>query len=57
MALTRARSAPIVVGNRATLTEGTADEESSATWKRLLGGLREVKLDLGLASEKHERAS
>lgn len=46
VALTRARSALIVVGNRATLTEGTADEEASSMWRRMLGGLVEVKLDV-----------
>ncbi|KAF4447211.1 hypothetical protein F53441_9259 [Fusarium austroafricanum] len=46
VALTRARSALIVVGNRATLTEGTEDEESSAMWKRLLRSLTEVKLEV-----------
>ncbi|RGP81431.1 hypothetical protein FLONG3_576 [Fusarium longipes] len=46
VALTRARSAIIVVGNRATLTGGRADEESSMMWRRLLGTLTEVKLDM-----------
>ncbi|KAF5579291.1 NAM7-nonsense-mediated mRNA decay [Fusarium pseudocircinatum] len=46
VALTRARSALIIVGNRVTLTEGTADEESAIMWKRLLGSLTEVKLDI-----------
>ncbi|KAG5766517.1 hypothetical protein H9Q72_005445 [Fusarium xylarioides] len=45
VALTRARSALIVVGNRVTLTEGTADEESAAMWRKLLGSLTEVKLE------------
>lgn len=44
VALTRARTALVVVGNRATLTEGTEDKESSAMWKRLLGELKQVKL-------------
>jgi regulator of nonsense transcripts 1 len=48
VALTRARTALIVVGNRATLSQGTADEESSAMWRRLLGGLKEVKLDISV---------
>ncbi|KAF4959413.1 hypothetical protein FSARC_10738 [Fusarium sarcochroum] len=43
VALTRARTALIVVGNRATLTEGNADEESSKMWKRLLSSLTEVQ--------------
>nr|CEG05454.1 unnamed protein product [Fusarium clavum] len=46
VALTRARSALIVIGNRATLAGGTADEESSKMWKRLLGALTEVKLEV-----------
>lgn len=46
VALTRARSALIVVGNRTTLTEGTADEEASSMWRRMLGRLVEVKLDV-----------
>ncbi|KAF5566717.1 NAM7-nonsense-mediated mRNA decay [Fusarium phyllophilum] len=45
VALTRARSALIVVGNRVTLTEGTADEESAVMWRKLLGSLMEVKLE------------
>ncbi|KAF4337269.1 NAM7-nonsense-mediated mRNA decay [Fusarium beomiforme] len=46
VALTRARSALIVVGNRVTLTEGPADEESAMMWRRLLGSLTEVKLEI-----------
>ncbi|GKU08732.1 unnamed protein product, partial [Fusarium langsethiae] len=46
VALTRAKSAIIVVGNRATLTEGVEDEESSAMWRRLLRTLTEVKLEV-----------
>ncbi|EXL60820.1 hypothetical protein FOCG_00099 [Fusarium oxysporum f. sp. radicis-lycopersici 26381] len=46
VALTRARSALIVVGSRVTLTEGTADEESASMWRRLLGSLTEVKLEV-----------
>ncbi|RYC88133.1 hypothetical protein BFJ63_vAg8991 [Fusarium oxysporum f. sp. narcissi] len=46
VALTRARSALIVVGSRVTLTEGTADEESASMWRRLLGSLTEVKLEI-----------
>ncbi|KAF5577511.1 NAM7-nonsense-mediated mRNA decay [Fusarium pseudoanthophilum] len=45
VALTRARSALIVVGNRVTLTEGTADEESTVMWRKFLGSLTEVKLE------------
>ncbi|KAF4415216.1 NAM7-nonsense-mediated mRNA decay [Fusarium acutatum] len=45
VALTQVRSALIVVGNRATLTEGTADEESAAMWRKLLGILTKVKLE------------
>ncbi|KAK2132094.1 AAA domain-containing protein [Fusarium oxysporum II5] len=36
----------IVVGSRVTLTEGTADEESASMWRRLLGSLTEVKLEV-----------
>ncbi|KAF5685686.1 NAM7-nonsense-mediated mRNA decay [Fusarium circinatum] len=46
VALTRARSALIVIGNRVTLTEGTADEESAVLWRKLLGSLTEVKIDV-----------
>ncbi|CEF83201.1 hypothetical protein FGSG_09076 [Fusarium graminearum PH-1] len=46
VALTRARSAVIVIGHRATLTEGTEDEESSAMWKWLLRSLTEVKVEV-----------
>nr|RBQ95109.1 hypothetical protein FVER53263_05746 [Fusarium verticillioides] len=45
VALTRARSALIVVGNRVTLTEGTADVESAVMWRKLLRSLTEVKLE------------
>ncbi|KAK2688946.1 hypothetical protein QWA68_012504 [Fusarium oxysporum] len=46
VALTGARSALIVVGSRVTLTEGTADEESASMWRRLLGSLTKVKLEV-----------
>jgi superfamily I DNA and/or RNA helicase len=46
VALTRARAAVIVVGDRDTLTKGTKDWESAAVWKRLLDGLVEVRLDV-----------
>ncbi|ENH72289.1 Regulator of nonsense transcripts 1 [Fusarium oxysporum f. sp. cubense race 1] len=46
VALTRARSALIVVGSRVTLTEGMAEEESESMWRRLLGSLTEVKLEV-----------
>ncbi|RWA08171.1 hypothetical protein EKO27_g6937 [Xylaria grammica] len=39
VALTRARAGLIVIGDRETLTQGTADPESTAMWKRLLGSL------------------
>lgn len=45
VALTRARAAVIVIGHRATLTMGTADPESTAVWKRLLGALVEIKVE------------
>lgn len=47
VALTRARAAVIVVGDRDTLTKGTADLESTRVWKRLLDRL--VGVDLGMA--------
>lgn len=43
--LTRARSGIIIIGNRATLTLGDANEESTATWKRLITSLVEVKMN------------
>jgi regulator of nonsense transcripts 1 len=46
VALTRARAAVIIVGDRNTLTKGTADPESTRVWKRLLGRL--VDLELGM---------
>ncbi|KAF4956901.1 hypothetical protein FGADI_3504 [Fusarium gaditjirri] len=46
VALTRARSALIVVGNQVTLTDGTADEESAVMWRKLLGSLTEVQLEV-----------
>jgi superfamily I DNA and/or RNA helicase len=45
VALTRARAAVIVIGNRSTLSMGTADPESTAAWKRLLGRLVEIKVE------------
>lgn len=45
VALTRARAAVVVIGHRATLTMGTADLESTAVWKRLLGELVEVEIE------------
>ncbi|KAJ2987432.1 hypothetical protein NUW58_g4511 [Xylaria curta] len=45
VALTRAKSGLIVIGNRETLTQGTADPDSTAMWKRLLNSL--VVVDVG----------
>ena len=45
VALTRARSALIVIGHQPTLTMGTADPESTAVWKRLISALVEVKIE------------
>ncbi len=45
VALTRAKAGMIIIGNRGTLTQGTADPESTAMWKRLLGSL--VVVDIG----------
>lgn len=57
VALTRARSALIVMGNRATLTGGPADEESSKLWKRLLGALTEVKLEVPVSTKSDRKKS
>jgi len=48
VALTRARAAVIVIGNKATLTMGdtTADREKEV-WKRLLGALLPVEVKVG----------
>lgn len=46
VALTRARAAVIVAGDRDTLTKGTADLESTRVWKRLLG--KPVGMELGM---------
>ncbi|RBR25745.1 uncharacterized protein FIESC28_01427 [Fusarium coffeatum] len=51
VALTRARSALIVIGNRTTLTGGPADEESSKMWQRLLRALTEVKLEVPVSAK------
>lgn len=54
VALTRARSGVVVVGNRETLTGTTSntqeqrdDEEEKGLWRRLLGGLVTVRLAVG----------
>ena len=46
VALTRARTAIIVIGDRDTLTKGTADLESTRVWKSLLGRLVAVELEM-----------
>jgi superfamily I DNA and/or RNA helicase len=46
VALTRAKAAVIIVGDRDTLTKGTADPESTRVWKRLLDRL--VGVELGM---------
>jgi superfamily I DNA and/or RNA helicase len=46
VALTRAKAAVIIVGDRDTLTKGTADLESTTVWKRLLDRL--VGVELGM---------
>lgn len=43
--MTRARTGCIVIGDRATLTNGSEEEESTSVWKRLLGCLTPVKID------------
>lgn len=45
VALTRARTGIIVVGNERTLTLGTSDEESAALWKRLLSNMEKAILE------------
>jgi regulator of nonsense transcripts 1 len=47
VALTRARAAVIVIGDRDTLTKGMADLESTRVWNSLLGRL--VGMELGMA--------
>ncbi|KAI0970738.1 AAA domain-containing protein [Xylaria arbuscula] len=51
VALTRAKAGTIIIGNRATLTQGTADPESTEVWKRLLGTL--VTVDIGDNSRQY----
>ena len=43
--MTRARAGCVVIGDRATLTKGPVEEESTVVWKRLLGCL--VPIELG----------
>jgi superfamily I DNA and/or RNA helicase len=50
VALTRAKIAVIVVGDRDTLTKGTKDLESAAVWRRLLDSSVPVQLDMALGS-------
>ena len=45
MVMTRARAGCVVIGDRATLTKGPVEEESTVVWKRLLGCL--VPIELG----------
>ncbi|KAJ8126162.1 hypothetical protein O1611_g7476 [Lasiodiplodia mahajangana] len=49
VALTRAKAGLIIIGNRETLTQGAADPESTAMWKRLLASLVVVDLDAARA--------
>ncbi|KAI1386231.1 RNA dependent RNA polymerase-domain-containing protein [Hypoxylon trugodes] len=46
VALTRARAGLIVIGNRTTLTKGTADPESTAMWARLVEQLTPVPIEI-----------
>ena len=55
VALTRARAGLIVIGNRATLTQGTADAEATAMWARLLDGLVPVPMQANVEVQKQER--
>ncbi|CAI6077713.1 unnamed protein product [Clonostachys chloroleuca] len=45
VALTGARTALIVIGNRSTLTEGDADDQSTLVWKQLVSELNVVAID------------
>lgn len=44
--MTRARAGCILIGDRTTLTTGSEEEESTSVWKRLLGCLTPVTIDL-----------
>lgn len=44
VALTRAKLGLIIVGNRATLTGGSEEEESTGVWRRLMAQLSDVAL-------------
>jgi regulator of nonsense transcripts 1 len=44
VALTRARLGMIIVGNRATLTGGSEEEESTGVWRRLMGQISNAVL-------------
>lgn len=44
--MTRARAACILIGDRTTLTTGSEEEQSTSVWKRLLGCLTPVTIDL-----------
>jgi superfamily I DNA and/or RNA helicase len=45
VALTRARTGLVVIGHEETLTEGTADPESTEVWERLLRYVGRVTLE------------
>ncbi|KAK4442628.1 RNA dependent RNA polymerase-domain-containing protein [Podospora aff. communis PSN243] len=45
VALTRAKTGIVVVGNERTLTMGTEDQESAALWKRLLGNMEKAAVE------------
>ncbi|OHE90612.1 hypothetical protein CORC01_14096 [Colletotrichum orchidophilum] len=53
VALTRARTGLIIIGHIPTLTMGNAGEGSTATWKRLIGGLKVVKMDVKAHDDNH----
>lgn len=46
VAMTRAKTGVIVIGNKATLTKGISGEESAGAWKRLVSGLQVVDIQL-----------
>jgi superfamily I DNA and/or RNA helicase len=45
VALTRAKTGIVVVGNERTLTMGTEDQESAALWKRLLSNMEKAAVE------------
>ena len=46
--LTRAKRGVIVIGNRGTLGGGAEEEESTGVWRRLLGEIQRVEVEVGV---------